>query len=333
VGDYRCVIPAWQLLAVLGEGGPGGVEPVRFTDLPGAVFEPEGRLAAQDRGGVVAEVLYPTPRVWGAIGLVLDAKTEIACARVYNEWLAEFVRPAPDRLVGVGVIPAHGGVDVAVEQLRRVSELGLRGVHLRAFPSGPLLTSEADKFWLELVNADLVVSFDASFGPSIGRSSGRGIMTTGPEDAVAQFVYQGVVERFPTMRYVISMPTAGWVPAWLERLDDGYLRFPAAQNTNLTRGLPSDYLRTRPFFTFSGQDLILDYPDDYIAFSHLMWSSQYPTFHALEAAESFSQLSGLDPATHDAIRGGTCRGLYGLPDGAQIDFDPVVNPLPHAIPT
>jgi hypothetical protein len=63
-----------------------------------------------------------------------------------------------------------------------------------------------------------------------------------------------------------------------------------------------------------------------------MWSSQYPTFHALEAAESFSQLSGLDPATHDAISGGTCRGLYGLPDGAEIDFDPVVHPLPHAIP-
>jgi uncharacterized protein len=332
VGDYRCAIPAWQLLAVLGEHGPGGLEPVRFSELPNEVFEPGGRLAAQERAGVVAEVLYPTPRLWGAIALVLEPKTEIACARMYNDWVAEFVRAAPDRFVGVGVIPARGGVDVAVKELRRVCQLGLRGVHLRAFPSGRVLTPDDDKFWVEVAETDLVVSFDGSFGPSIGRSSGRGIMTTGPEDAIAQFVYQGVVERFPMMRYVISMPTAGWVPAWLERLDDGYLRFPAAQNKDLSRDLPSDYLRTRPFFTFSGGDLILDYPDEYISLSHLMWSSQYPTFHALEVHESCTQLAKLDLTVRDAIRGNTCRGLYGLPGGVPINFDPSVYRLPHAIP-
>jgi hypothetical protein len=63
-----------------------------------------------------------------------------------------------------------------------------------------------------------------------------------------------------------------------------------------------------------------------------MWSSQYPTFHALEAAESFPQLSGLDPAVRDAITGATCRGLYNLPGGGGVDFEPLVRPLPHAIP-
>lgn len=332
VGSFRCEIRAWQVMAALGDPGRRGLEPVRFSELPDDVFDPRARLAAQDQAGVVAEVLYPTPRLWGAIGLVLDSDTEIACVRAYNDWLAAFVGTAPDRFVGVGLIAAQGGVDTALSELRRISEAGLKGVHLRAFPSGPKLGVEDDAFWSEVVALGLVVSFDGSFGPSLGRAPGSVRGAGGPDDAVKQFVYQGVVDRFPTMRYVVSASTAGWIPAWLERGDDGYLRFPAAQNKDLLYPLPSDYLRRRPFYTYSGRDLILDHPDAYISFTHLMWSSQYPTFQAFEAPASFAQLAELSPEVRDAITGGTCRSLYRLPGGTEIDFEPHVDPLPHAVP-
>jgi predicted TIM-barrel fold metal-dependent hydrolase len=145
-------------------------------------------------------------------------------------------------------------------------------------------------------------------------------------------VYEGVVERYPDLRIVVANATAGWIPHWLERTDDLYLRRPGARNPDLTRELPSDYLRVRPFFTFSGDDLLLRFPDEYVSFSHLMWSSQFPTYHASEAAAMPPRVAALPADVRERVCATNCRGLYGLPGGAEIDLEPPVAPLPHAIP-
>jgi predicted TIM-barrel fold metal-dependent hydrolase len=274
--------------------------------------------------------VYPSPDIWVAIGAVLDADAENATVRAYNDWLAEFVSASPERLVGVAQIPSRGGIDVAIDELRRAKELGLRGCILRSFPTGELTpNADDDKFYSQVVELGAVLSFDTSFGFSPEGTSFFGPNAVQP---IRQFVYNGVVERFPTMRVVVSVPTAGWLPYWLEGGDDRYLRYPAAQNKDLTRPLPSEYVRRQPFFTFSGEDPLLAYSDDYVSFSHLMWSSQYPTFYGLEAAKSIERLAGLDSSDRDQIFSKTCRSLYGLPGGGDIDFDPPLRPLQHAVP-
>jgi predicted TIM-barrel fold metal-dependent hydrolase len=334
VGDYRCPVLAADVQALLSDAGPRGLQPVRLSELPTAIFEPDGRIAAQDRAGVAAEVLYPSPRLGAAIGLLLDAEAEIACVRAYNEWLADFVRHAPERLIGVAQIPSQGGIAAAMEELHRANELGLRGCLLRAFPTGSQVPdSDDEEFWSELVESETVLSFDSSFG-FIPDSGPVGGFPLGPNAAtpLTALVYQAVVERFPTMLIAVSNPIAGWIPYWLERGDDLYLRSVRSQNPELTRALPSDYLRKRPFFTFSGNDPILSYSEDYISFSHLMWSSQFPTFYALEGALPIPALSDIDPAYRDQVLGGTCRALYRLPGAAQIDLEPSLGSLPHAVP-
>ena len=332
IGDYHSRVWAAELEGLdEGTSQPGSAS-VRLSELPADVFEAAGRLAAQDRAGIAAEVLYPTPKLWGAIGLALEAETEIACVQIYNDWLAEFVGTAPDRLIGVAQIPSQGGVDAAVEELRRASELGLKGFVLRAYPTGnTILSADDDKFWAEVVECRGVLSFDTSFGPALGDtlSGAMGPSAGGP---LMHFVYQGVVDRFPTMSIVVNGPTASWIPYWLERIDDRYLRFPATQNNELLRQLPSDYLRKRPFFTFSGNDPILAYPDDYISFSHLMWSSQYPTFFSVDSEKASEGLDGLDSTTREKIMGNNCRDLYQLSGANPIDLEPSVKPLPHAVP-
>ena len=68
------------------------------------------------------EVVYPR------IGLTLvrapDAEYLYACCRAYNDWLAEFCQPYPDRLKGVGMIPCRGPVEWAVEENRTVCQAG-----------------------------------------------------------------------------------------------------------------------------------------------------------------------------------------------------------------
>jgi predicted TIM-barrel fold metal-dependent hydrolase len=333
IGDFRCTIPAWQLHAVLADDGPRGTDAVDLATLSPDRFEPAGRLRMQDAAGVAAEVLYPSPQLWGSIAMLLDGEAETSSAQAYNDWLAEFIGTDPDRFVGVAVVPSGAGIDVAVAELRRAAGLGLKGALLRTFPTSGdrALLPDDDRFWAALVELGMVLSFDSSFGPSPGGQL-SGSKGADAANALAPFVYEGVVERFPTIRMVVANPTAGWIPHWLERIDDLYLRRPGARNPDLTRELPSDYLRVRPFFTFSGDDLLLRFPDDYVNFSHLMWCSQFPTYHALETAEPPAGLTSLPEALRERVRATNCRGLYGLPGGAEIDLEPPVAPLPHAIP-
>jgi predicted TIM-barrel fold metal-dependent hydrolase len=333
IGDFTSVVPAWQLVAALPDDGARGDQPVDLATLPDELFTPEGRLQSQDAAGVAAEVLYPSPQLWGSMAMLLEPETEVACAQAYNDWLAGFVGASPERLVGVAAIPSGAGVDAAIDELRRAAALGCTGALLRTFPTSGerAVLPDDDRFWSVLVDLGVVLSFDSTFGPSPGSqlSGSKGATVA---NALAPFVYEAVVERFADLRMVVANPTAAWIPNWLERTDDLYLRRPNARNPDLTRELPSDYLRVRPYFTFSGDDLLLEFPDDYINFTHLMWSSQYPTYHADDAAETPAGVAALPEDTRQRVLASTCRGLYGLPGGAEIDLEPEVKPLLHAIP-
>ena len=71
-----------------------------FADVPAGGWQAAARLEAQDRDGVIAEVLYPT------MGMVLcnhpDSALPDALFQAYNRWLAELVAEAPTRLYGIG---------------------------------------------------------------------------------------------------------------------------------------------------------------------------------------------------------------------------------------
>ena len=103
----------------------------RFEEWHRGGWDPEARLADQDRDGVGAEVLYPT------VGLVLcrhpDLDYKQACMDAYNRWLAEYCSAHPDRLLGVGQTAVRTPAD-GIEDLRGIKALGLRGVLLPSRP-------------------------------------------------------------------------------------------------------------------------------------------------------------------------------------------------------
>src|SRR5712691_10223176 len=61
---------------------------------------PMGLIAAQDRDGVAAEVIYPS------VGMILcnhpDADYKKACFDAYNLWIEDYCSPHPERLLGLG---------------------------------------------------------------------------------------------------------------------------------------------------------------------------------------------------------------------------------------
>jgi len=80
----------------------------------------ELRLADMDRDGVETQVIF---------GPIFQISTEDpvlreACYRVYNDWLLEFCAAAPNRLIGVPMLPETP--DMAAAELRRLRKENAR---------------------------------------------------------------------------------------------------------------------------------------------------------------------------------------------------------------
>jgi predicted TIM-barrel fold metal-dependent hydrolase len=96
---------------------------VRFEDLHRGGWDPQARLADQDRDGVAAEVIYPT------VGMALcnhrDIDYKRACMQAYNRWIAEYCATAPDRLIGCGQTAMRTPQE-GIDDLREIADFGLR---------------------------------------------------------------------------------------------------------------------------------------------------------------------------------------------------------------
>src|SRR4029450_127049 len=78
----------------------------------------ELRLADMDRDGVATQVIF------GPIFQIStdDPVLRTACYRVYNDWLLDFCKAAPDRLTGLPMLPETP--EGALAELERVREKG-----------------------------------------------------------------------------------------------------------------------------------------------------------------------------------------------------------------
>ena len=253
---------------------------LRVEDAAG-VGPPEQRVKEQDQDGLDAEVLFPAqaagPTLWRNISHDEVYKTIV---RGYNDWLGEEYCPvAPDRLIGLGVIP-WTNLDDAVAELEHCANLGLKGVVLGAFPNGKSYPMpEDDRFWAAAVDLGMPVTVHVTFDrngprqseptfkypkedPDIMRKIRRPFLEwvtnfgLRPAVGVTQTVFSGVFDRFPALKIFFAETRLGWVPFWLEHADLWYERH---------RGWAEEYLGFKPLKRL---------PSEYIK-EHIYWSVQY----------------------------------------------------------
>jgi predicted TIM-barrel fold metal-dependent hydrolase len=256
--------------------------PIAFEAVMPALYDPAERIKAQRTDSVDAEVLYPSPGLWDAIKGVDDPALQLACVRAYNDWIAEFSAHDPNRLVGLGRIPATSVDDATGELARCVDELGLRGVILDGWPSGSAKAGDPldDPFWEAANAAGVPISLHYAFGPGSVTAPPTGIApghTPPMADVALPLVAARVFDRFSDLRLVFAHGDAGWAMHWLEFRDINYVRHRHLGEYALedADAVPSDYLRRHCWFTFN-QDRSAVKNRHKIGPAHLMWSSHYP---------------------------------------------------------
>src|SRR5580765_8205851 len=94
--------------------------------------DPVARLAAMDRDGVDAEVLYSEVSAFRAFGLVKGDWRPIS--RAFTDYITDFAAHDPNRLAVSYQVPSID-IPYAVEEVERLAALGARAVHLPNFPS------------------------------------------------------------------------------------------------------------------------------------------------------------------------------------------------------
>lgn len=259
--------------------------------LPGAGRGPQ-RIAEQDRDGVDGEVLFCS--VAGAISRqVKDRELVVECLKAYNDWLfEEFNACAPDRLFGLPVIPATC-VDDAVAELERVAKkfTAFRAVQILRFPSGGANLTDADEpFWAAAEGLGVTIAGHHNFGgedlprPMLDGAEALNMFSrlltcdlevpVLPIQTVLQLMLGGVLDRHPALRFSFAETHIGWLPFWLEQMDDRYDRHHFWIDVELPRR-PSQYVRDQFTFTFMEDHVGVDLRDR-IGVDTICWANDFP---------------------------------------------------------
>jgi len=247
----------------------------------------ELRLADMDRDGVQTQVIF------GPIFQIStdDPVLRVACYRVYNDWLLEFCTAAPDRLIGVPMLPETP--DGATEELLRLAAKGrVRQVTLMIANIKPKLDDPAwEKLWTALEETGIILSWHITVfvGNRDPRAAGKAasvfentkfFMANFLEPFVDLFAW-GILERHPKLKIVIAEGGTGWLPWLVQELDYRHWRLWEAKEFWADKG--GAELETKPSELFKRQ-IWATFQEDYAAMSlipffgdgHLLWASDYP---------------------------------------------------------
>jgi predicted TIM-barrel fold metal-dependent hydrolase len=222
----------------------------------------ELRLEDMDRDGVEAQVIF------GPIFQIStdDPVLRVACYQVYNDWLLDFCKAAPDRLIGVPMLPETP--ETALAELQRlITKGGVRQVNLMIANINPKLDDPAwEPLWSLLEETGIILSWHITVfvGKPGDRVAGKPasvfentkfFMANFLEPFVDLFAW-GILERHPKLRMVMAEAGTGWLPWLVQELDYRHWRLWEAEDFWADKGgialetKPSELFKRQIYATF-----------------------------------------------------------------------------------
>ncbi|MEX0664556.1 MAG: amidohydrolase family protein [Acidimicrobiia bacterium] len=276
---------------------------VTYDEARAGCYNGAERLKDMDIDGVWAELLFPPQRTVGHFLGDDDDDFVLAGIEAYNNFVfEEFCAPDPSRLIGLAQMPSIG-IDTAVDALRKAKARGAKGVIISCWPSGDESVSrDDDPFWAAACDEGMPVSIhiniisrkqraaqrkaaakagsgaglydmssEATRAKAIGGMSNVFSATAG---AITQMIFTGVFERYPELQVCWIESGVGWIPHFIEAVDDRYWR------NRVWGDLPIKHPPSFYWYRNNAATFITDRSG--IALRHaagldnIMWSSDYP---------------------------------------------------------
>jgi predicted TIM-barrel fold metal-dependent hydrolase len=280
---------------------------------------PAYRLQDMDHEGIHAQVLYNFLD-WK----FADPALKTACARAFNDWLAEeMCAAAPERLIGLATLP-----DVpedAVAELERAKAMGLRGGFFELFSASlPIFDPAWEPLWDAAESLEMPIALHIGAGVhSLGKAPSStpwkfaalcGVLGMQLDEALASMILSGTLEHHPGLKLVLGEAGIGWIPYALERLDyevEHFKVLPGQTPLTLTAG---EIFRRQVYATFSEDHFGMANLDS-IGADNVLWAADYPhgdgTFPHTQAVVT-KMFQGYPDDIRHKITWANAAKLYGI---------------------
>ena len=261
-----------------------------WENVPPGGYIPEEQVKDMEADGVDSGIIYPS------VGLALyrnvpDSELLSAIFGSYNDWLAEFCKPFPNRLKGVAMINVDD-VGSAIKELQRCANMGLGTAMISVAPPWErgYYLPDYEPLWAAAQDLDMPLSLHLATNRPGSAEGIAGDVSTAHiflafvanadhwvRMCLFHLIFRGVFERFPKLRVGAVETELGWVPHFLNQLDYAYTQRPRRTNWFDFKNdvLPSEFFHRNVFLSFQEDSLGIRLRD-IIGVDNLQWGSDYP---------------------------------------------------------
>jgi uncharacterized protein len=304
------------------------LEGLRFDEILPGNYEGAAHVEDMALDGIDASVVYPANAIF--VYLEPDRGLALACMRSYNDWvLDDFQGAAPDRLVGLPMLPVDDGTDVAIAEMERVVAKGARGCFIPGMPRRPYNdASYYEPLWQAAAANGVPLTFHRTFGGAPPDADWDELVEQNVSVAgivnrffsgvrpLTYLIFDGVFDRHPGLRIVGAEVNCGWVPFWAQTMDHTLATEGAWGGVSLQRE-PSGYL---------GENVFVTILDDHVGFDLMragfprladacLFSTDYPHSVTLwpHSRDHLAKLTaGMDDDDVRKVLAGNAERVYGI---------------------
>ena len=308
------------------------LSPITYDEMRPGCYESKARVDDMVVNHVEASLSFPTfPRFCGqTFAEARDKDLAMACVRAYNDWMVdEWCGDSDGALIPLCLIPLWD-IEAAAAEIHRNAARGVRAVCFSEIPSKlglpSIHTGQWDPFFLACQETRTVVCMhigSSSQMPATSPDAPPAVAATlsfnNAMASLSDFLFSGVLVRFPTLTLAYSEGQIGWLPYMLERADDVWREHRAWGGVaDLVPEPPSTYYYRQVYGCFFRDRHGLDALDK-VGVDNITFETDYPHTDStwpdtLEVAtEMFAGLD--DDAVRKIVRGNAIRML-------QLDLTP-----------
>ena len=298
---------------VVWESGKQFIEygPKRIGSATREFVSPEKILTEMTKSGVDFVLLCPWVSLvrYGA-----KPKESLSGCQVQNDALVVLTEKYPKQVAALGMVPLQD-VDLAVKELERIIQAGLKGVEIGTHVNGVYPGDEQFRpFWeaCESLGAFVFIHPVEGGGRAELRNYYMWNVIGNPQEttlAAGHLILSGVMETYPGLKILLAHG-GGTLPYIHGRLDRGFEQRP--EINKVISKPPTEYLKQFYFDTITHDTTVLRNLVDLVGADHVMLGSDYPFDMGNENPADLVRAAGFDVDIEEKILGGNITRLLNL---------------------
>jgi len=307
--------------------------PMTYDEMRPGCYDVAARVKDMAMNHVEASLCFPTfPRFCGQTftEATTDRDLGLACIKAYNDWMVdEWCGESGGMNIPLCLVPLWDA-DLAAAEVRRNAERGVRAVCFSEIPPHLGLPSIHSGYWdpffAACAQTGTVVCMHIGSSSKMPATSGDAPVAVAATlsfgnamSSLADFLFSGVLVRFPDLRLAYSEGQIGWLPYILERADDVWIEHRAWGGVrDIVPEPPSTYYYRQVFGCFFRDRHGLESLDR-VGVDNITFETDYPHTDSTwpDTKEVAEKMMGDLPADaiRKIVRGNAIRML-------QLDLEP-----------